>query len=125
MPRPIHGEDRMWSQKELAERARAFAAGEGDRHCAISKTMVTKYETGASPRIGRRNLRCLVGALRPTLDDLRGLVASEPPQGLADLAVDAEEDDTKRRDAVKLGLTAVGQLLLPRFQDTRSRQSKS
>jgi len=108
-------EDRLWSQEDLAARARHFAASENDRQCGLDKATITKYETGACPRVGRRNLRCLVGALRPTLADLRLLLGGDPPHGLADLVLDLEEDNTDRRHALKAGLTAVGQLLLPKI----------
>ncbi|MGH8932007.1 MAG: helix-turn-helix domain-containing protein [Egibacteraceae bacterium] len=108
-------EDRLWSQEDLAARARHFAADENDLQCGLDKITITKYERGARPRIGWRNLRYLVGALRPTLADLTMLLGGNPPPGLTDLTLDLKEDSTDRRHTLKAGLTAIGQLLLPKI----------
>ncbi len=107
--------DRLWSQEDLATRARRFAASEHDLQCGLDKITITKYETGARSRVGWRNLRYLVGALRPTRADLTLLLGGDPPPGLTDLVLDLEEDGTDRRHTLKAGLTAIGQLLLPQI----------
>jgi hypothetical protein len=86
-------EDRYWSHKQLARQARAFAASQSET-CAMSRTQVSGYEAARldNPRSrypSRENLRYLVGALRPTMDELSRLVGREPPRALAEWAVDA------------------------------------
>ncbi|MGH8897684.1 MAG: helix-turn-helix domain-containing protein [Egibacteraceae bacterium] len=97
-------EDRFWSQADLASYSCAFALSEGDRQCGISRETVSKLECG-SRTPSPRTLRYLVGALRPSMADLRRLLDREPPQALADLALPPEEE--ARHDLLASGLVVA------------------
>ncbi|MGH8932762.1 MAG: helix-turn-helix domain-containing protein, partial [Egibacteraceae bacterium] len=90
--------DRLWSQAELASRSGAFARAEGERQCGITREGVSKLERGIrSP--SPRTLRYLIGALRPTMEQLRRLLGQEPPRALATLTQDADESWRQNSDA--------------------------
>ncbi len=100
--------DRLWSQAELASRSGAFARAEGERQCGITREAVSKLERGGrSP--SPRTLRYLIGALRPTREELRRLLGQEPPRALASLTQDvcSRDSDAVHRRALLSSLVTV------------------
>jgi transcriptional regulator with XRE-family HTH domain len=106
--------ERLWSQAELASRSCAFAQAEGDRQCGITRETISKLERGhraPSPR----TLRYLIGALQPTVADLRRLLGREPPRALTHVAGrERTPDAAARRDLLSSGLAAMATLPLDR-----------
>ncbi|MGH8895897.1 MAG: hypothetical protein ACRDZ4_02470, partial [Egibacteraceae bacterium] len=81
--------DEMWSLARLAKEGRDVARRLEEQSSLAAPTLC-RAEKDERPRLSRDNLRCVVGALRPSQTDLRRLLAgAQPPDALLRLCSDA------------------------------------
>lgn len=119
--------DHGWSQARLAKEGRRFARSVGE-NSGLSAATICRMEKGERPS-SDATLRCVVGALRLSRDELIQLLRDdEPPRWLLELAREAqpqaetppaekEPPVDRRQFAIELPMAATAYVALPNVAD--------